>query len=101
MKVLQSVQNYFAIIGIVPPQSHQSHRLNMKNMTMLLIFSLFTVSANVFFVYEAENFRELTDSFYAACSATLTTLSFSTIIGRMYLAFEFIENLESIISKSE
>lgn len=97
MKILESIQNYFEVIGIVPSLDH---RLNEKNVTILLLFGMFTVATNIFFVYEAENFREATNSFYAACSATLTTFSFAAIIGKTNQIFDFIESFRNIITKS-
>lgn len=101
MKFFQSIQEYFAIMGINSSQSVDVHPFNRSNLITLLIFCMLVITSNKFLLFEAKYFEEYIDSFYLTCTGTLAAINFVVIIWKMTKVFEFIKGLESVVHRSK
>lgn len=101
MKVFQAIQKSFAFIGIEPEQVSKEYPINGRIVTTFFILAATTASANIFLWYEASNFKELADSFYATSTVTVATINFVIFVWNMKAFFQFINNLESFIARRE
>lgn len=101
MKIFQSIRKSFEILGLNPPNSIKRHSYNARNLITIFVLSVLTIGTNMFLLFYAKTFKELTDSFYTACSSALTVLSFVNMIPKMRKVYELLENFEKLISKSK
>lgn len=101
MKVFQAIQRSLALVGIEPEQVSKKYPINSGIVTTFIILVATTASANRFFWYEASNFKEYADSFYATSTVTVSTINFVLTVWNIKAYFQFIQNLESFIARSE
>lgn len=101
MIIFQSIQKYFAILGINPPENIEKRILNPKNTFGLIFFGALIISTDEFLFYEANTFQEYTDSFYATCTIALCGANFAIVVWKASKVIEFIENVQEIIRGRE
>lgn len=101
MKLFQSIQVYFAFLGIKPSQNFQKYPFNATNLVILTIFVQFSVGTTAFIVYDAKSFKQLADAFYPTSLAITATLNFIFIICNSSKVYKFIENYENTIKISK
>lgn len=102
MKIFQSVQTYFGILGlgITWPQPNQDDIFNERNSLALLMLSGFTILTNAFILIEAKSFTEYADGFYVASTSTASLLNFMRVIWIKFKLSQFIEEFQDTIQKS-
>lgn len=96
MKIFNSIQNSFLILGIHKPEP-KCNRFTLKRCLILYIFTQISFSTTLFFLIDAKSFRDYTYSLYMAATSTLYVSCFSLVIFYMEKIFQLIENLECII----
>lgn len=102
MKLFQSSQKHFALLGITPSQSHEKYPiLNGKILTNYFWnwFTAILFSVNIF--YEANNFQEYVELIYRMLMPVLIVICFTIIICKMDILFQFIDSCEKIVDKSK
>lgn len=98
MRILQTLQQKFAILGICSIEMY--HNKN-KLLIGFLIFGISTISHFVFPFGVANTFEEYTNSIYMT-TMTLSLLTvYSIVIWKTGKIFQFIEGCEQTIGKSE
>lgn len=98
MKVIQSTQRNFAILGIGVEQSNENHRCNRRNGLALFVLSLAAISCYVQLFHVADNFQEYTDAVYMSVSTTGTAAELVIVLWKMRPLFGIITNLETIVN---
>lgn len=100
MKIFQSTQNALKMLGIYRAQTfHQSNRLNVKNLSVLMLFGLFFIATILYLIFDAKTFIEYSQSMYGfAVGLALLTL-FITIIWKSPQIFQLIDNYENTIAR--
>lgn len=101
MKILITVQENFALMGISTNQSIQKIPFNAKNVLMLVIQCLTFSSDLMCLIYEADNFKDYTISIFSCCTMIVAISIFAMIMIKMRHFFEFQEQIEEIINKSK
>lgn len=101
IKILQSIRIYYALIGINLNLAITNNPFNRRNLTALIGMSMAVISANKFFLSDAETFWEYINSFYATCTVTVAGVNFAVIIGKTANVLKFIQNFEEIIGSSK
>lgn len=102
MKLFQSIQVYFASLGIKPPSEQlQKYPFNTANVLTLIVMLQFAVSTTAFFVFDARNFKQIADSFYPSSNAISGTVNFIVVICNLAKIFKLIENYETALRASK
>lgn len=101
MKVLQSTQWHFSILGIGIQESTGKHRFNIRNSLALLVLALASVSCYVQLFHVANNFEEYTDAVYMSVSTTGAAAELVIVMWKMRPLFEIIASIEIIVNSSE
>lgn len=102
MKVLQTVQKNFAVLGINPKRINPKQSKSDGKIVMTwLILSLATTSSAIFLLVEAKTFQEYTNNIYSTSAGAVLATTFTIVIFKMEKLFESIDSLEDIIDKSE
>lgn len=101
MKLFQTIQRKFAILGISPDQSIQNCPFNQEIILVYIIYGSACIMSNVYLFHEAQNFEEYTNNIYITTAATMLLFFFTIIINKMANLFEFIDNVEKLIDSSE
>lgn len=99
IRVFQSIQRNFAILGIDSYQTKQSHAFNVRNALVLFIFALSIISGCVS-VAHASTFKENINAFHIAVTVAFGGLTFVIVMCQMKIMFQFIESVEEEIEKS-
>lgn len=101
MIIFQSVRRDLAFFGINAHQTwiHKSP-FNTKNQIAMSIFCLFLFLNCINFTY-AKSFEEYINCIYICSALTGTVLCFATLMWESTKWFEFIENVENMLNKSE
>lgn len=94
MQIFQSLRSYMHIFGVDP---NQKSMFNYRNVSVLLVASQFLVSAAMFFIFEAETFREYTESFNVLSIASINTFMAIVIILKATQFHKLIEMFEQTI----
>lgn len=97
MKVLQSAQNYLAMMGIRQNQS-------LANVNFFLAEFLFftNVASNVLFlIYDANTFREYTTAIFMISTFTMVAVCFTLFAKESGRTFKMIDLGEELLKKSE
>lgn len=101
MKLFQSLQTYFSVLGIRSSQSEYKNPFNKRNSLILIRLVSVLMLAIAFVFYEAKTFEEITDSLSGTISLLVFILNFSILILNAEKIFDYIENFEITIEKSE
>lgn len=98
MKLFETFQKNFAIIGIAP----NAYRLNLgkKCFTSLVIWSSCILNL-IFFIHEANTFIEYTTSIYLGTAFTVIAICFARIIFQTQNIFKFIDGCEKVIENGK
>lgn len=100
MKILQSLQHNFAILGIDEYQSKQKHSFNVRSVSVLLIFGISLISGCVSIAH-ANTFKEYLNAFHIAVTVAFGGLTFIIVICQMKILFPFIDYVEKVIDESK
>lgn len=97
MKLLQSTQNYLAILGISSNQS-------LANVNFFVADFISIVRASLEWIYiicQAKTFREYTYGILYASTTTMAAVCFTIFATKKMHLFKMIEISEELIEKSE
>ena len=97
MKLFQSTQKYLAHTGLSRGQSV----LNTKLLTVFAVYWLTTISTGVFFIYEANTFKEYTYSFLCTSGFVTETIVFMIGVVKMPKFFQLFDTAEMIVECSK
>lgn len=101
MKILQSTQRNFSILGIGVQQSNGKYILNVRNGLALFVLGLASISCYVQLFHVANNFQEYTDAVYMSVSTTGAAAELVIAIWKMRPLFECVTSFEKIVNTSE
>lgn len=101
VKLFQATRTFHMMGGLYPPQPHQIHPFNLKNLRILigLIFAFFGVSG--YFLFLAKNMFDYTISFYASVTLLFFLAIFSINIWKTANVYELWDLGERLLEKSE
>lgn len=100
MKIFQSIQQYFTVLGITVDQSRESSLISLKHLIIILIVFLNVVMQIICIISLAETFDEYTICIYALYTMVLVEMEYGIQIWKMRQLFKFIENFEQLIDAS-
>lgn len=100
LKVFQSIQRNFAILGVGLHQSKQSYPFDVRNVLVLFIFGLSLISASVS-VAHAHKFKEYINTFHIAVTVAFGGITFVIVMCQMKKLFQFIDIIEDEVEKRE
>lgn len=95
MKLFQTVQKNFAVLGIGRGRS----KTNRKLVFTWLILSLTVAAGTAFIVFEAKTFEEYTSDLYTTSGDAVVASMFMVI--KMDRLFELIDMIEQAVDESE
>lgn len=101
MKIFQSIQKYFATLGIQPLQFDQKYSINVRSLMIWLLMFIPVIDGNIPQFYKAKNFEDYTNGIYDISITIENSYDFGIHIWVAAKLFTFIENFEKIIEKSE
>lgn len=101
MRLFQSVQSFFAIVGITSYQSMQKHPFNHKILATFFSYSLTMTSYNVYLFHVATTFWEYNDNIYMNSATMLVVIGFTIVVFNIKKLFEFIDSCEAITIDSK
>lgn len=101
MKIFQSIQIYFAMLGIRLPQQNQKYSFNVKS--LLVLFQLFVpiIFYHGYQIHKSQNFEEYTKVFYETATVAIATFDFIILVWWADKLYKFIAHFEIIIQKSK
>lgn len=98
MKIFQTVQKSFAVLGIIS-NSNQS-RLNKKLIKVCMICYLSGTLATAFLILEAKGFWQYTMNIYVTTSTIMISSYFTFWIFKVEEFYALITNVEEVFNKS-
>lgn len=101
MKIFETIQRHFAILGITVNQTRKLSSISLKNVLILLGMLFSVVSQIICIISVAETFEEYTLCIYGSFTLAVTGIELAMHIWKMKQLFEFIKNFEHIIETSE
>lgn len=101
MKILQTPRKYFAEFGIDSIQANQKNPYNERNLLVCLIYGVGLTSSFIYMFHMAKVFDEYIDSVFMSSTIIIDALIFITHVWKMTDLFQYITNLETIITSSE
>lgn len=100
MKILKSVQENFATLGIHFIQSTLDHVSNFKKLTVIFILSMAIISSYVG-IYRAYTFEEYTDAIHVSLAFSLCSVFFAIVLWKMTKISTLIGSIEGVIIDSK
>lgn len=102
MKILKESQKYFATMGITRHQAMQCQQpFNAKNSQQLVKFCLFVIPFGGFLIFEANSFKEYTESICFTSAIIVIAIIFLAFIWNMRNFFNFVDGWEECVKQSE
>lgn len=100
MKLFQSVQQFYATMGIFPAHHIQPYRYNLRNAFFLISATLMFISTTGYLLIETASFLERAESFYAATTVLNCVVYFIVQFAKREENFRLIGLFEEFITKS-
>lgn len=97
MKLLQSAQKTFTILGI----SSTKRPFNGKILMFVVLFVLWIGLYATFLLNIASTFEDYTENIYLTASTSIIFSCFMVIVFKMETVFEFLDGLEIFSNKSK
>lgn len=102
MKFCQSVQTYFAQLGI----NHQSQfvkndSFQIKNIIIFAFIGGAFVLCSLFLIFDANNFKEWSDCVFSSITSLMGMFDYAIHVWKMEELFQFIEKFEHFIQRSK
>lgn len=101
MKLFQSIQKGFAVLGIQSPQLDEKPSFNIKFFIILILIFMHFVFNLKFLLFIAQDFEEFVNIFHALIMGFIIIMNEMLIIWKSKKIFKFISSFESFIEKSE
>lgn len=99
MKIYQSLQKHFEILGVNKVQLRQATVFNLKNVFGLFVFVQNTILTCAYLLFKCETFAEYADSYYISSTVFGATINYIYVVVNMKKVFDVIRTLECIIEK--
>lgn len=101
MKLFRSIQIYFQMLGIHPPQQNHIHSLNVQNVFIICVLTQGFLLTLSFCLFKAKSVREYGDSYYT-CTTSLSHGVYTAIhIWKMPQISRLITRFETLILESK
>lgn len=97
MKIFQTVQKNFGILGICRDQP----RFNGKSLIACLIYGLGTILSAIFLICEADTFNEYTNNLYITTALAVGLFCLTNIILKMKELFALADKIEKSLDESK
>lgn len=94
MKLFEVILEYMAVVGFCPLQPGQKSKFNGRNVIVLVIYGICTISATAFFLCDAKTAREYEESFHAFNTVSLMFVGFLINLFQLKEIFKFVEKME-------
>lgn len=101
MKLYQSAQRQFALLGISSQLLIQKYPFNEKILLMSFSYICKIISFCMFMYYNVNTFREYTDSIYVTSTVVLIVICYANVVFRVAGFFKFIDSCDEIVATSE
>lgn len=101
MKIFQTIENNFALMGITADQSTHKYPFNARNLLVLLTLLTTLFSDVMYLIYDTNDFKEYTISVFSASTMTVAICIFCIILFRMRRIFDYLNHIEGIINNSK
>lgn len=101
MKLFETVQKFYRLLGLHPSQQSQNSVFNTRNVIVLFIFVDGSIITVAFGLMKAKSIAVFGDAFYAFITVLLCLAYFSKFMGKMANVFGLMEKSQEIIQKSE
>lgn len=101
IRLFQSLQSYYQILGTFSPESDSSHQFKPRNIFTLFCYTQLFVSAVAFTIFKATTIIEFGLNYYGYMTELLCVFVILTHIYRMNDILKLIENCEDFIAKSK
>lgn len=99
IKMFRLSEKYFAIVGINARQSTQ--QFNKRNLTVLCAFGLGSILCGAYLFDAPSSFVDYAFSVFATSAVLTNFIELSSNMWNKSKLFEFIQNVESTVQKSE
>lgn len=99
MLIFQTLRKCFAVLGLKPSESFESHMFNTRNSITAICLSALIISTNEFLFFEAKNFQEYTGSFYATWTIASCGANFGFTVWKTVKFFKLIDDFQEVIDK--
>lgn len=101
MKVFQTVEDNFTLMGISAYQSQQKYPFNAKNLLVLFILCSTFFSDAMYLIREANDFKEYTISVFSISTMAVSILIFVIALAEMRNIYFYRNLIEETINKSK
>lgn len=103
MKIFQTVQSQYAILGITRSSNHSTQELpfNGKILFGFLLFGCLIISGLVYILHVASGFMEQMQGVSSILASTMMCICFVDIVLGKTTLFEIIDNVEKLLDASE
>lgn len=102
MKIFQSVQTYFAQLGITPrSQFNEKYPFEMKNVLVIGFIGGGFVVCYLFLVFGANDFNEYSECLISTITFLMGTFDYAIHVWKMEKLFQFIKKFEHFIQRSK
>lgn len=99
MKIFETTQKHFGILGIRP--SNQDHAFNKRILFGFLLFGCFVPLYIVYIFHVADDFMEYVESICVISANIVTFICLSAVVLQRNVIFESIESIDKLIAFSE
>lgn len=101
MKILQITQTSFSSLNVNLSQLNQKNPFNEKNVSIIFILGMVTISCGAYFFNLANKFQEYAYSVYVTSTMLCVTMAFTVAIARISILSEYIDNLQTTLNQSK
>lgn len=101
IKLFQFVQKFHRFIGIYPREPNQKHSTNWTQATCLISYAQYLCTTSAFLLFEANSLFDFGFVFFTLAAVVNCIAIYLIFIWQSQNTYEFIENCERFIEKSE
>lgn len=101
MKLFLVMEEFVGMVGIRPLRPNEKSSFNRRNVTVLLIFGLFFMSATAFLMFDAKTFRDYAEAFFPWSTLLIVCIGLLTNISKMTDVFALRAKTEQMIEAGE
>lgn len=97
MILLQVAYEYAEAIGIYRYPANPQNKFNPRNLSVFMLFVLFTISTSALLIFDANSYREFEEGFFAFIAASFTNVGLLINILKSRDIFRLVDNFEKTI----
>lgn len=101
MIIFREIKKSLVFCGVKSPQSEKSNRFNLRNLTILIIFSASTTIMSLFIILEDGTMAEYSSAIYGCLSSTMTTIILLIFVWKTKDLYKLISSFEKTIEERE